>query len=464
MGFFIFTRSLRDTTAAKKILELMVNDSQTACFLVDSEGKIILFNDTLTLHVRWSVNALARKPFADLYHHLATQGKDDDTRTPVPDTLFDDFTVFKNFGKRGALLLKGFRIGVFPPPFGLYLLIRHEDLPTEKERKQFLTPMADKLFSRILQPLATFLIDELDLQGLEGAAKRILATLSPIHQHLRVFLADKISLDDSTHFARILYDGPPETPRESLEGVLYGDSLYFHQLSSHAVRPVLVEHTDLAWKYEILLPFTWHLHVFGWLGIPLSSLEVWKEPQRFLWQDTLSELGKEMGEARSQMGLLPHYNGPYEGVMDHLSLLTSLNFMIAQTPPRSFVLLLFRLKEPGITPEFIDLLVKAKRGTDYLAIHPAGIVAVFPDEDGEVREVIENRYKRILERMIVTDFRFQCEMSSYAFPAREWTAEELLSRLVESPGTVLHPAVEIASDDVVFEEWFQRYLLLKDFV
>ena len=463
MSFFLFTRSLRDTSDSKKILEMMVNDNQTGCFVVNEEGRIVIFNDTLSFLLQWSINALARKPFLELLRHLVTQGQDVGGVLPDPDSLFGGFVVFKNFGKRGALLLKGYPLGGFPPPSGIYFLTRHGDPPTEREKSQFLGPMVDKLHSRSQQHLATLTIDDFDLKEVGRIASEILESMGPLFQHIRVFLADRISLDDSTHFARILYDGPSSPPQESLEGVLFGDTLYFQKLSSLSARPVLVEHTDLPWQYEILFPFNWFHHVFGWMGIPVPSLETWKDPVRFRWQDALLELGSSLGLQRNRLGLLPDYKLTAEGVMEPESLNKALDFMISRTPPRPFVLLLFRLREMEMRSEFSYLLSKAKRGTDFLGLHPLGLVAVFPDEDPSIREDIARRYQKILEKLIVSDFRFQCEISSHAFPAREWSGADLLRRLGENPVIALNPGVEVASDDIVFEDWFKKFLLLKDF-
>ena len=463
MGFFLFTRLLRDTSASKKILELVVNDSQTGCFVVNEEGRIVIFNDTLSFLLQWSISALARKPFLDVLRYLVTQGKDTNDALPELGSLFDSLTTFKNFGKKGALLLKGYPLGGAPPPSGIYFLTRHGDPPTEREKSQVFVPMVDKLYARSQQHFATLTIDDFDLKEVERIVSEILDTLGPLFQHVRVFMADRISLDDSTHFARILYDGPSGSFEENLEGVLFGDTLYFQKITAHSVRPVLVEHTDLPWQYEILFPFNWFHHVFGWMGIPVFSLDVWKDPVRFRWQDALLDLGTSLGLHRSRLQLLPDYQISSDGVMETESLKKALDFMISLTPPRPFVLLLFRLKDLEMRTEFSYLLAKAKRGTDFLGFHPLGLVAVFPDEDPAVRESISGRYRKILERLIVADFRFQCEISSHAFPSREWTGTDLLVRLAENPGVSLKPSTARDSDDIVFDDWFKNFLLLKDF-
>ncbi|MHB1287250.1 MAG: PAS domain-containing protein [Leptospirales bacterium] len=463
MGFFLFTRSLRDASGSKKILDLMVNDNQTGCFVVNEEGRIVIFNDTLSFLLQWSINALARKPVEELLRHLVTQGKDVGGVLPAPDAMFESFVSFKNFGKRGTLLLRGYSMGGLPPPSGIYFLVRHGDTPTEREQSQFLAPMVDKLHSRTQSSLATLVIDDFDLREVSRTAGSILETLGPLYQHIRVFLVDKISLDDSTHLARILYDGPSTPPQESLEGVLYGDTLFFQKLSSSSVRPALVEHTDQPWQYEILFPFNWFHHTFGWIGIPVPTLEIWKDPVRFVWQDRLRELGASLGDQRSRLGLLPDYKMTPDGAMEPESLIRALDFMISRTPPRSFVLLLFRLKEMEIRVEFSYLLSKAKRGTDFVGLHPLGLVAVFPDEDPSVREAISGRYQKILEKLIIGDFRFQCEVSSHAFPAREWNGQDILLKLEENPVVSLKPGIETVSEDHVFEDWFKKFLMLKDF-
>jgi len=463
MGFFLFTRSLRDATEPKKVLELIVNDNQTACFVVNEENQIVIFNDILSFLLNWSVNAIARKPVEDILRYLATQGHDVKVELPPFDHLSKSFLTFKNFGRKGALLLKGYPLGGLPSPAGIYFLIRQEDPPTEKSIRQYFTPIVDKLYSRTRQHLAMLALDDYDLREIDKASKEILESLGPLLQHVRVFLVNRISMDDSSHFARILYDGPPENVQESLEGILYGDTVFFQKLSLNACRPALVEHTDLPWKHEILFPFNWFHHVFGWVGIPITSLEVWKNPVRFSWQEILTELGHSLGLQRSRMGLLPQYQLVGEGVMDRPSLGKALDSMIGRTPPRPFVLLLFRLRDMSMREEFIQLLNKAKRGTDFLGEHPEGLLAVFPDEDPALREAIAERYRKIFEKLIVSDFRFQCVISSHGFPSREWTSTDLLVRMDEINGTEVRPAVEVATDEIVFDDWFKKFLLLKDF-
>ena len=463
MGFFLFTRSLRDTTESKKILEMIINDNQTACFVVNEENQIVIFNDILSLFLGWSVNAVARKPLEEVLRHLMSQGHDRETGLPPLDSLKTTFLTFKNFGKRGALLFKGYPLGGLPSPAGIYFLYRQEDPPTEKIVQQYLAPIIDKLYSRTRQHLAVLALDDYDLREVDRASREILQTLGPMLQHVRVFLVNRISMDDSSHFARILFDGPPESVQESLEGILYGDTIFFQRLFGNSGRPALVEHTELPWKYEFLFPFNWYHHVFGWMGIPVASLDIWRNPVRFSWQDTLMELGQVMGVQRSRMGLLPQYRTLGDSVLDGASLVKALDSMIGRTPPRPFVLLLFRIHDMDMRDEFVGLLGKAKRGTDFLADHPEGLVAIFPDEDPTFRQSIADRYKKIFEKLIVSDFRFQCTISSHGFPSREWTPGEVLSRLNELKGTEVRPAIEMATDDVVFDDWFKKFLLLKDF-
>ncbi|KGA94927.1 hypothetical protein ACSYAY_02665 [Leptospirillum ferriphilum] len=463
MGFFLFTRSLRDTTESKKILEMIISDNQTACFVVNEENQIVIFNDILSLFLGWSVNAVARKPLEDVLRHLMTQGQDVPVTLPSLDSVQTEFRVYKNFGKRGALLFRGYPLGGLPPPAGIYFLYRQEDPPTEKIVHQYLAPVIDKLYSRTRQHLAMLALDDYDLREIDRTSREILNTLGPMLQHVRVFLVNRVSMDDSSHFARILFDGPPESVQESLEGILYGDTIFFQRLFGNSGRPALVGHTELPWKYEFLFPFNWYHHVFGWMGIPVASLDIWRNPVRFSWQDALGELGQSMGLQRSRMGLLPQYRISPDGVLDGTSLGIALDSMIGRTPPRPFVLLLFRILDRSMRDEFVRLLGKAKRGTDFLGEHPEGLVAVFPDEDPTFRQSITDRYKKIFEKLIVSDFRFQCTISSYGFPAREWTSGEVLARLNEVKGADVRPAIEMATDDVVFDDWFKKFLLLKDF-
>ncbi|EQD35709.1 hypothetical protein B1A_18153, partial [mine drainage metagenome] len=92
-----------------------------------------------------------------------------------------------------------------------------------------------------------------------------------------------------------------------------------------------------------------------------------------------------------------------------------------------------------------------------------GIVMVYPDVDDGASVNVEIRYRGILERLSLTDYRFQCDISRHSFPSSNWTGEELLEQLVKNEA---HPVKMLSSGDKEipqFEDWFKRFLLLKDF-
>ncbi len=462
MGFYIYTRSIRDTAQYKKILDLIVVDPRIACFVVDHDGKIILFNDTLSFHLQVGFKFLARKPFSDLLDILVSQK---DAITGDPHHLEEKFGIweFRNFGRKGALLLKQFSLGHAPSPAAIYFLSREEYLPPEKEIQSAFLPYLSRMAEKLQRPVGSVLMDNQDIAAIDSLCQSVMITLPSSYQYLRVFLADSMTMGDSSHFVRMIYEGPPDGMRQSTEGILYGDTIYFRTLATSPVRPALVSHSDQLWKHEVLLPCNWYLHVFGWIGVPLLSFDVWKEPVRIRWQELVAECGLSMGIFRSNVGLLPYYQIDENGIFDRGSLVQAMEHMIAQSPVRPFVMILFRLKYPEIENEFLDFLKKARRSTDVIGRIEEGIVMLYPDVDDSLSSNVEVRYKGILERLSLTDYRFQCDLSKHSFPSSSWTGEELLSQLVLKEPSKIKPLANADKELPQFEDWFKRFLMLKDF-
>ena len=462
LGFYIYSRSIRDTAPHKKILDLIVVDPRIACFIVDTEGRIVLFNDTLSFHLQVGFKFLARKPYEDVLEILNSQkgGPQGD-----PHHFEEKFSVseYRNFGKKGVPLMKSYPLGHLPSPVAIYFISKEEFLPSEKEVASTFLPYLARLADKLQRPVGNILMGSHDTQSIDALAQDLLTTLPAAYQSIRIFMADATSMSDSSHFIRMVYEGPPESMRQSTEGVLYGDTVYFRTLSGANVRPALVAHSDQLWKHEVLLPCNWYLHVFAWVGIPLLSFDVWKEPLRIRWQEMISACGFEMGEFRSKAGLLPYYRVDGTGLFDRESLVLAMEHMIAQSPVRPFSMILFRLKFEEIQGEFVDFLKKARRISDLIGKIDEGIVMVYPDVDESVSTNVEIRYKGILERLSLTDYRFQCDISKHSFPSSNWTGEELLAQLVKNDVLHVKPLSNADKEIPQFEDWFKRFLLLKDF-
>jgi hypothetical protein len=177
----------------------------------------------------------------------------------------------------------------------------------------------------------------------------------------------------------------------------------------------------------------------------------------------VSSCGFEMGEFRSKAGLLPFYEIDERGIFDRGSLVLAMEHMIGLSPVRPFAMILFRLRFEEIQWEFVDFLKKARRSSDLIGKIDEGIVMVYPDVDDGASVNVEIRYRGILERLSLTDYRFQCDISRHSFPSSNWTGEELLEQLVKNEA---HPVKMLSSGDKEipqFEDWFKRFLLLKDF-
>jgi len=462
LGFYIYSRSIRDTAPHKKILDLIVVDPKIACFIVDGEGKIVLFNDTLSFHLQVGFKFLARKPYEDVLEILNSQKGGPHSDLHHFEEKFG-VSEYRNFGKKGALLMKSYPLGHHSSPVAIIFISKEEFLPSEKEMATVFLPYLARLADKLQRPVGNILMGSHDTQSVDTLAQGLLTTLPAAYQFVRVFMADAVSMSDSSHFIRIVYEGPPEAMRQSTEGVLYGDTVYFRTLSGANVRPALVAHSDQLWKHEVLLPCNWYLHVFAWIGIPLLSFDVWKEPLRLRWQEMVSSCGFEMGEFRSKAGLLPFYEIDERGIFDRGSLVLAMEHMIGLSPVRPFAMILFRLRFEEIQWEFVDFLKKARRSSDLIGKIDEGIVMVYPDVDDGASVNVEIRYRGILERLSLTDYRFQCDISRHSFPSSNWTGEELLEQLVKNEA---HPVKMLSSGDKEipqFEDWFKRFLLLKDF-
>ena len=462
MGFYIYSRSIRDTAPHKKILDLIVVDPKIACFIVNEEGKIVVFNDTLSFHIQVGFKFLARKPYEDVLEILNSQkgGPQGD-----PHHFDEKFSVreFRNFGKKGSLLMKHYPLGHLPSPVAIYFLSREEFLPSEKEISTTFLPYLSRMADKLQRPVGNILMGNHDAVSIDKLSQGLLTTLPAAYQLIRVFMADATSMSDSSHFIRMGYEGPPESMRQSTEGVLYGDTVYFRTLSASSIRPALVAHSDQLWKHEVLLPCNWYLHVFAWIGIPLLSFDVWKEPLRIRWQEMVAECAFEMGEFRSKAGLIPFYQIDEQGLFNRESLVLAMEHMIAQSPVRPFSMILFRLKFQEIQNEFIDFLQKARRSSDLIGKIDEGIIMIYPDVGEGVSTSVEIRYKGILERLSLTDYRFQCAISKHSFPSSNWTGEELLVQLIKNESLQVKPLEHADKEIPQFEDWFKRFLLLKDF-
>ena len=141
--------------------------------------------------------------------------------------------------------------------------------------------------------------------------------------------------------------------------------------------------------------------------------------------------------------------------------MTLMEEMITRHPPRPFVLLEVRV-DPGHRDLLQTVLDRAKRPSDILAQVGANLVILFPDQDVGRAKAVENRYQEVLGRFVVTRPDVALTISVFWFPSQAWSGRELLAALEERPKIGIVPTQGEQSSGQGFDDWFKRFLVLKD--
>ena len=225
-------------------------------------------------------------------------------------------------------------------------------------------------------------------------------------------------------------------------------------------RPALIEHTEKPYRYEVMLPLTWYIHVMGWIGIPFPSLDLWMKPVRLNFEEIVRNMGDALGEERMALGLLPKYD-VHRGLFEEESFLVLMDGMIVRHPPRPFVLL--RIENDSGSREILQgILDRSKRPSDILAQVGEDLVLLFPDQDVARARGIEDRYRELLEKLVSTHPDLSPTLSVFWFPSTAWTSHDLLKALDARPKIRITPHAGGPSSQKVFDDWFKRFLVLKD--
>ncbi len=87
---------------------------------------------------------------------------------------------------------------------------------------------------------------------------------------------------------------------------------------------------------------------------------------------------------------------------------------------------------------------------------------LFPDQDISKAKSIEERYRGLLEKRVATDPDLDLTLSVYWFPSTVWTGRDLMNNLLARPQIEISHASGAAYPQKSFDEWFKRFLILKD--
>jgi hypothetical protein len=466
MGFVSLISSIRDLSPWKKVLDFESNANVLACFAADSLGRIVLFEDTLIRLTKLPARTLSRMPVKNLKEHLGQKGLGLRLESEQSDDLFMR-TDYQGFDGQGILIWWGFPLGTLPQPAGIYFLrfIDHTafgniDHTVSAHIDSVEYPLIIQKRDKIKAAVARHLLDEYDQRALSEGIAQLMEWESPALRKHRVFLVEGITLDDGPKPLYFQYEGPPEKMKMIHDSLMVGDQNLFRKISQSRAHPTLVDHTEKPWKYEIFLPLTWHVHIMGWIGIPLPSIDIWMDPVRLNFEEIVRSMGDALGEVRMSLGLLPAYD-VHRGLFGEESFMTLMEDLILCHPPRSFVLLLIR-GDAGSRMAIQGVLDRAKCSCDILAQVNEGLVLLFPDQDISKAKSIEERYRGLLEKRVATDPDLDLTLSVYWFPSTVWTGRDLMNNLLARPQIEISHASGAAYPQKSFDEWFKRFLILKD--
>ncbi len=459
MGFVSLVSPMRDLTPWKKILDYGINSNVVTSFAADSAGKIVLFEDGLIHMTKLPARSLSRMPVRDLWEHLLRKGNARPQGEKGGEDLFRR-TDFRGQGDQGTLVWWGFPLGAMPPPAGIYFLSYYDRMPTDKQMETIEYPAIVQMKDKIQTAVAHHLLDESDQRVLHEEIARLMEWEAERFKFNRVFLVDGVTLDDGPRPIYLQFDGPEDNLRMTQENVSIGDVQFFKKISEGGARPALVEHTEKPYRYEIMLPLTWYIHVMGWIGIPFPSLDLWMKPVRLNFEEIVRNMGDALGEERMALGLLPKYD-VHRGLFEEESFLMLMEGMIVRHPPRPFVIL--RVQSDPASQDILQrVLDKSKRPSDILAQGSDGLLLLFPDQDISRAKGIEDRYREVLEKLVSANPALSITLSVFWFPSTAWTSHDLLKALEARPTMAITPNAAGTTTQKAFEDWFKRFLVLKD--
>lgn len=460
MGFVSLVNPIRDLTPWKKILDYAVNSNVVACFVGDALGKIVLFEESVIHLTRLPARTLSRMPVRDLWAYLRKGAPLLHKGVDQVEDLYAR-TDFRGPGDKGYLTWWGFPLGTLAQPSGIYFLRYFDRMPPENQISGVEYPSILQMRDKLLVPVARHLLDDADQRILNEEIQQLMTWEDRGFKKNRVLLVDGVTLDDGAKPIYLQYEGIEDRIRMVQENISMGDQQFFKKIADGGGRLALVEHTERSFRYEIMLPLTWYVHVMGWVGIPIQSLDVWMKPIRRNFEEIARNIGDALGEERKALGLLPRYD-VHRGLFELESLMGLMESMIARHPPRPFVLALIRA-DPDYLTAIQAVIDRSKRPSDILSQVDEGLVLLFPDQDVSRAKQVEKRYLGLLGKLVASDPRLGSSLSVYWFPSAAWTASDLLATLVSRPATECRPVSGApAEEKQQFEDWFKRFIVLKD--
>lgn len=461
MGFVSLISPIRDLSDWKKILDYGVNSKVVTCFVADAHGKIILFEEGLIYMSRLPARTLSRMPVRDLRTHLGQWAVQDRGRPEKDGDLFVR-TDFRDKNNPGILTWWGFPVGTLSQPSGIYFLRFFDHMPSERQVREVELPTIRLMWDKIHMAAARYLLDDADQRILYGEVAQLMEWEERAYKKNRVLLVDGVTLDDGPKPIYLEFEGPEDHLKMIQENTSLGDIQFFRRMAEGGGRPALVEHTLKPYRYEIMLPLTWYVHILGWIGIPLSSLNAWMKPVRLNFEEIVRNMGDALGEERMALGLLPKYD-VHRGMFEMESFMTLMDRMISRHPPRPFVLLLIR-GPVNRMEELKKVLDRSKRPSDILSQNEEGMILLFPDQDVSKVKLVESRYLELLGRLAVTHPDLATSLSLFWFPSTAWSSQDLLKTLVSRPRLAVKPnhSPYEKKADQNFDDWFRRFLILKD--
>ncbi len=459
MGFISLVNPMRDLSSWKKILDFGINSNIVSCFATNATGRIVLFEKSLTHKVKLPVQTLSMMPVRDLLSHLSQGGIPPSKEKPGSDDLYSRKD-FPPQNDQGTLIWWGFPLGTMPPPGGIYFLKLFLEKASEKQIETIDYPEILHMKNKIETAVAHHLLEESDHRVLHEKVEELMEWEAEGFKTNRVLLVDGVTLDESQRPVYLQFDGSEDALQMSQEPVSGSDIHFFKRISEFGARPALIEHTEKKYRYEIMLPLTWHVHIMGWIGIPFPQLELWAKQVRYNYEEIVRNLGDDLGEERAALGLLPKYD-VHRGLVEEKSFLLMIEGMMLHHPPRPFVVILLEC-DMKFRQSLQEVLDQSKRPSDVLAEVGEDLVILLPDQDISRAKGFEDRYREILEQWVADSPSRKIAISVYWFPSTAWSPTELIEALCQRPKIQIEPKAGDSGSEKRFDEWLKRFILLKD--
>ncbi len=426
---------IRDLSPWKKILDDADDSSIIGFFVSDISGKIVLFNKNLPRIAGISSGNALRMSTEEIWQSLRKNGQPSQAvSSPLSDDFFGRREIRKIDGENRSIVWWGFPLGFLPHPSGIYFFYR-SDSPDSKNPLQTATDhLIQKKLKKVEIASLRILMDCSDKDSLSSGIRQLMEWEEPLLRSNRVILLNGPELSEESSPVYLRYECPNDEIRMEHDQPLYGTRIFFKRLVEYGPRPAMVIHTERNWIYEILFPLTWHIHIMGWVGVPMPNLAWWIKYDRLNFEEMIRGLGYELGEVRASLGFFPRY-GIQDGIFGEESFMELVDCMINRRTPRQFVLLLFRMTPIERVSSFQKFLAGMMRGMDALCRTPEGLLLFFPDQDDSRQIAIENRYRSLAETFCSKNPDAECFMTSIHFSSKSDASskEELLHRLIESP-------------------------------